>query len=424
VSFYDAETLLGTANVNSSGVATFSTTSLSVGAHSLKAIYSGNAGFAASTSSVITETITAAQTTTTTTLAAAPNPVVAGQPVTLTATVSPAPTGVSLGTVSFYDGETLLGTGNVNSSGVAAFSLTTLPAGADSLTAVYSGNNGFATSTSSAITEAVTALISTITTLSAAPNPAIAEQSVTFTATVSPAPTGGSPGTVSFYNGSTLLSTVTLNSSGLATFSASSLPSGALEITAVYSGNASSAGSSSTALTETVNTSYTVTAPPAPVTASEGGSVKINVTVPPLGGAFDSVVTMSASGLPPGARASFNPPTVTPGAAGAPTVLTIQLAALGASYRDTNRSPYGHWPVASLVVAMGLCGAGFRGKRPPLQRKPGWVLAVLLGLTSALIGCGGGFLAPPTTHPGSYVVTITGTSGALQASTTVTVVVQ
>jgi hypothetical protein len=133
---------------------------------------------------------------------------------------------------------------------------------------------------------------------------------------------------------------------------------------------------------------------------------------------------MSASGLPPGARASFNPPTVTPGAAGAPTVLTIQLAALGASYRDTNRSPYGHWPVASLVVAMGLCGAGFRGKRPPLQRKPGWVLAVLLGVTSALIGCGGGFLAPPTTHPGSYVVTITGTSGALQASTTVTVVVQ
>jgi uncharacterized membrane protein len=41
-----------------------------------------------------------------------------------------------------------------------------------------------------------------------------------------------------------------------------------------------------------------------------------------------------------------------------------------------------------------------------------------------LVGCGGGFVGPPTTQPGSYVVTITGTSGPTQASTTVTVVVQ
>ena len=41
-----------------------------------------------------------------------------------------------------------------------------------------------------------------------------------------------------------------------------------------------------------------------------------------------------------------------------------------------------------------------------------------------LAGCGGGFLGPPTLQPGSYVVTVTGTSGSTQASTTVTVVVQ
>ena len=40
----------------------------------------------------------------------------------------------------------------------------------------------------------------------------------------------------------------------------------------------------------------------------------INITVPPIGGAFDSVVIMSASGLPAGATATFAPPTVVPGA--------------------------------------------------------------------------------------------------------------
>jgi hypothetical protein len=50
--------------------------------------------------------------------------------------------------------------------------------------------------------------------------------------------------------------------------------------------------------------------------------------------------------------------------------------------------------------------------------------AMILCALGTSIGCGGGFLGPPTTHPGGYVVTITGTSGALTASTTVTVVVR
>ena len=59
-------------------------------------------------------------TTTTTTLTIAPNPVVFGAATTLTAAIAPIPTGCSpLGSVSFYDGATLLGTGTVNGSGVA-----------------------------------------------------------------------------------------------------------------------------------------------------------------------------------------------------------------------------------------------------------------------------------------------------------------
>jgi TatA/E family protein of Tat protein translocase len=84
------------------------------------------------------------QTTPTVNLTASPNPATLGQPTTLTATISPAPTGAALGTVSFFNGATLLGTGNVNASGVAMLVANGLPAGALSLTAAYSGTANFA----------------------------------------------------------------------------------------------------------------------------------------------------------------------------------------------------------------------------------------------------------------------------------------
>ena len=80
--------------------------------------------------------------------------------------------------------------------------------------------------------------MATATVLTAAPDPAISGQSVTFTATVTPAPTGTPAGTVSFYSGSTLLGTADVNSSGVATFTSTSLSAGDLSITAAYSGNA------------------------------------------------------------------------------------------------------------------------------------------------------------------------------------------
>jgi sugar lactone lactonase YvrE len=438
VSFYNGATLLGSGNVNSSGVATFLSTTLPVGADSLTAVYSGNAAFATSTSSVYTETITAL-TSTTTTLTAAPNPANVGESVTLTATVSPAPVEpehhasrvpeeeASLGTVSFYYGETLLGSGDVNSSGVATLSTTTLPAGADGLTAVYSGDSGFAGSTSSVYTETITApttTTTTTTTLMASSNPAATGATVTFTATVSPAPTGTPTGTVSFYNGETLLGTETVNSSGVATFSTASLPAGALSITAVYSGNSSFAGSTSSALTETVGAVFTVTAPSAPVTVPQGGTVEIDVTVPPLGGAFSLPVTLSASGLPPGASASFNPPVVIPGASGAPTVMTIQLATLATTVPGREpRPPAGRFLVASFLLAVG-CLTGVRRRCGPARFRLIAMSAILAFAAIATVGCGGGLIGPSSTQPGQYVVTITGTSGSLQASTTVTVVVQ
>jgi hypothetical protein len=94
-----------------SGVATLTGVVLSGGggtAHTITADYRGVAHFFLASSNSATVHLTSAAATSTT-LAAAPNPAPAGATVTLTANISPVPSGASLGTVSFYDGEKLLG---------------------------------------------------------------------------------------------------------------------------------------------------------------------------------------------------------------------------------------------------------------------------------------------------------------------------
>jgi hypothetical protein len=97
-------------------------------------------------------------------------------------------------------------------------------------------------------------LTSTTTVVTSSVNPSTAAQSVTFTATVTGA--GGTPtGTVSFRADGTTISgcSAVALSGGSATCATSALASGARAITAAYSGNATFAASTSSALTQTVN---------------------------------------------------------------------------------------------------------------------------------------------------------------------------
>lgn len=364
-------------------------------------------------------------------LAASANPVVIATSVTFTATVSSS-AGTPTGSVGFYDGSTLLGSGTL-ALGVATHATSSLALGAHSITAVYSGDGNFSTLTSSALTETVTvrvtSAITTTTTLTASPNPLADGQLATLTATVTPAPTGTPAGIISFYSGTTLLGTGTLNASGVATFTADSLVVGADSITAVYPGNAGFAASTSSAVSETVKTAYTVTAPTTPVPVAPGGAATIDITVPPLGGAFESVVTLSATGLPPGATATFNPSSVTPGSAGAPSVLTIQLPSVTASNSPRDIPATGkRLPALPFSLGFALFGAVFGAtlgrKRIPRTLVLALALSVLGVATLLVTSCGGGFANTPSTPAGNYKVTVTGTSGLFHASTTVTLAVQ
>src|SRR5947199_2448194 len=109
VTFKDGTTTLGTGTLNASGQATFTNSTLSVGGHSITAVYAGDINFKTSTSLAVMQTVN--KTDTSAALTSSLNPSTLTQTVTFTATVSAvAPGGgVPAGPVTFKDGTTTLG---------------------------------------------------------------------------------------------------------------------------------------------------------------------------------------------------------------------------------------------------------------------------------------------------------------------------
>ncbi|MFC9922027.1 Ig-like domain-containing protein, partial [Rhodococcus sp. NPDC127527] len=136
VEFKDGDTVIGTAAVDTDGVATQPWTPTTAGARVITATYSGHDNVLGSTTTQNT-TVAAADVASTTTLA----PVTGakeGRQATLTATITPANAG---GTVEFKDGDTVIGTATVDTDGVATQPWTPTTAGARVITATYSGHD-------------------------------------------------------------------------------------------------------------------------------------------------------------------------------------------------------------------------------------------------------------------------------------------
>ena len=248
-----------------SGVATLGTAGLTTADTSITADYLGDTNYLASTSSASAVIVTQASTVTALTIT--PMTSGFGSPVVLSAavTVSTPGSGVPTGSVEFFNGTTLLGTQPL-SGATAMLTTSSLPLGANTITATYEGDTNFSTSTSAQ--ETATVSNASLTTLSASPTSIVFGQSTMLTATVTPA-IGTSPtptSNVEFLNGTTPIGTVSL-SNGVAVLNTTSLPTGTLSITAQYQGDSNYAGSTSTAVTVVVaqaSTNTTVTVTPNP----------------------------------------------------------------------------------------------------------------------------------------------------------------
>jgi predicted secreted protein len=155
------------------------------------------------------------------------------------------------GTVTFYDGTTSFCTLTIAvGASCPPATQTAFGAGSHVFTAVYSGDATHAGATSNAVPVTV-AQDTTTTTLASSTNPVPAGSVVAYTAAVAGAH-GTATGIVSFFNGTVSMGSVTLDRNGSATLSVFMLDPGDHAVTAVYAGNANSAGSASSVLDETV----------------------------------------------------------------------------------------------------------------------------------------------------------------------------
>jgi len=141
-----------------------------------------------------------------------------------------------------------------------------------------------------------------------------------------------------------------------------------------------------------------------------------NLTIQPVGSSFNAAVTLSCAGLPALAHCLFNPSTaVTPGASAANVVMSISTTATTTALRGSAgyRSIfYAVWLLLPGIV-IGWGGIGRRLR----QRRPGALcsVAILLLLLGILTSCGGvstggGGGGQQGTPPGTYKITVTGTS--------------
>ena len=419
ITFYDGTTNICTIAVNANASCPASAGSGFVaGTHSLTSVYSGDTTHSASTSNIVIVTVLPDPSTAT--LTTSLNPAPTGQSISLTATIS-GNFAVPTGPVTFLDGSTIIGTATLNSAGTAVLNTSNLTAGTHPITAVYAATQNFQAATSSTISQVITPAATAAATaimIASSANPAPAGQTLTLTAnvvTVTPStliPTGLIPtGIVTFIDGNTVLGIATLNPSGLATFTTSTLAAGTHGISASYAGNAAATPSLSSVFLEVI----TPASLPTPVSfiigagsasVETGGSANVLVKVSPENG-FNQPVQLTCANLPTQATCTFAANTI---AAGGGTT-TMKLTTLAPSPCGST-TPYGQTssltPTAQNLAPPLL--AGLLIFLLPKRRRALKSLLTLIAMCGVIAMTGCGACTDLGTRPGTYTIQITGTS--------------
>lgn len=318
IDFLEGANVVGTGSIDSvTGKATFSTTTLAVGSHTITATYPGDGSmYDTSTSAPATQVVE--QGTTTTVISSDQAPSVVGTNVTFTATISLVTgMGTPTGPVDFKEGATTLGTSALSGT-QATFTTSALSAGTHTIVATYAGDTSFSGSTSAAFSQQVNTIGTSVAVVITPASPSAYMTALTIAASVSSMMGGTPTGTVTLTEGVTSVGS-TMLSNGAASFSSSSLAPGSHSLTVTYAGDGTHAGASST-VTQVVNKAPTVTGLASSSAPSVSGqSVTFTATVSSsISGTPSGTVTFSSDGIALGGAVTL--------ANGVATFTTKQLA--------------------------------------------------------------------------------------------------
>jgi len=269
VTFYAETTKLQEVPVNSEGIATYTfNDNLTVGDHSLSAVYNGSDGFRTSSSEPVAHSVNPGATAIE--LISSSRPSAFGQPVTFTATVNSVPpaVGIPSGNITFTVGNVDAIVVHLTQDGNAVYTANDLKPGVYDVQAAYGGESRFLNSISPIVHHTV--LSGTVTTsLSSSSNPLDLGQSATLTVTVTPnLPATDIPtGKVTIRMGDVDLQTLDLDVNGTAVYTVTDLQPGTYTYSAIYNGDSSFGSATSPILTQTIlkgTTIITSTSSPSP----------------------------------------------------------------------------------------------------------------------------------------------------------------
>jgi hypothetical protein len=310
--------ILGISNLTSTssgvtGVAvlTIQGTQLQVGSNVIYAVYSGDGADDAPAQTTVTVVVTAnaAQAPTTTALSSTAAMATQGASISLTATVQSA-AGTATGTVSFYDEGQLLTSVLLNNSGVAIYTSTSLPAGIDSITAKYGGDENFLGSTSSPVSITVTGASPQLT---VSPSSGVLGVTAFIKTDTGFTPNGLIVHTATFPDGSLSILDTYANASGGYQYTRTySTEIGTYRQIDTDEASGRSTAPASWTVSATVANDFSLQISPSSQSVGQGSSVKYNVVTATTSGSGQSVA-LSASNVPSGLTASFSPATVTSG---------------------------------------------------------------------------------------------------------------
>jgi len=333
------------------------------------------------------------------------SPVAAGGSCTINVTFSPTATGPLSGTLTITD----------NSNGVAGSTQTVTLSGTGTaplvslLTPSLSLGNQLLSTTSAAQAETVT-------------------NTGTANLTISTVTLGGTNAS-DFAKSADTCTGTTVTPNGTCTVSVTFTPAatGARSGTLTFTDNNNSvAGSTQAVALSGVGVDFGIGSLTPTQSVGQGGQAVYTINVTSVGGTDSNAATLGCSNLPAQATCAFSPTTVTPGASGGSSTLTITTTApvYARMLPPSTGRPPAALPALLLAAMLPVLVGWWRVRR----KSPRWAAAtcLLFGAllaTTFMAGCGaGGYLLPKVggTPVGLYTITVTATFGSTSHTTTIT----